>query len=350
MSARQALGTVGIIANPASGKDIRRLIAQATTVDNQQKISILRRLISGLTAAGMARILLMPDDRGMAQKAIRQPLLSGKVPALEWLDLDASGSPTDSVRAADLLKSENAACIIVLGGDGTVRDVSKGCGAVPIMPLSTGTNNVVPYFVEATIAGMAAGALARGDVDLSTVAYQHKWLEVSIAGQVRDRALVDVALLRGRFVGSRAVWDARSLLGLLVTRADPASVGMSAIAGNLQPVDPEEPHGLLVWLDPKAERQIIAPLGPGLVGQVGVRAIETVAIGQQIDYVAAVPTVVALDGERELVLLTGQMLSVCLRSDGPWIVNAEAIMRLLAARHHLDVPTPDDMPGPSAER
>jgi len=31
---------VGIIANPASGKDIRRLVSQAITVGNQQKVNV----------------------------------------------------------------------------------------------------------------------------------------------------------------------------------------------------------------------------------------------------------------------------------------------------------------------
>jgi hypothetical protein len=33
---------VGIIANPASGKDIRRLVALGSSVDNNEKINIVR--------------------------------------------------------------------------------------------------------------------------------------------------------------------------------------------------------------------------------------------------------------------------------------------------------------------
>ena len=46
---------VGIIANPASGKDIRRLVAHATTIDNQGKVSIVRCALVGLGAAGVDR-------------------------------------------------------------------------------------------------------------------------------------------------------------------------------------------------------------------------------------------------------------------------------------------------------
>ncbi|HEY8875633.1 MAG TPA: hypothetical protein VIM32_03140 [Desulfosporosinus sp.] len=40
----------GIIANPASGKDIRRLVAHATVFDNQEKVNLIRRILLGLQA------------------------------------------------------------------------------------------------------------------------------------------------------------------------------------------------------------------------------------------------------------------------------------------------------------
>ena len=42
------------------------------------------------------------------------------------------------------MKELNVSCIVTLGGDGTNRVVAKGCGSVPILPISTGTNNVFP--------------------------------------------------------------------------------------------------------------------------------------------------------------------------------------------------------------
>ena len=36
-------GPVGIVCNPASGKDIRRLTARASVFDNQEKLAIVRR-------------------------------------------------------------------------------------------------------------------------------------------------------------------------------------------------------------------------------------------------------------------------------------------------------------------
>ena len=39
------MASIGIIANPASGKDIRRLVSYATTIDNQEKVNIVKRIV-----------------------------------------------------------------------------------------------------------------------------------------------------------------------------------------------------------------------------------------------------------------------------------------------------------------
>ena len=39
------MSSLGIIANPASGKDIRRLVSYATIIDNQGKENIIKRLV-----------------------------------------------------------------------------------------------------------------------------------------------------------------------------------------------------------------------------------------------------------------------------------------------------------------
>ena len=65
------MATVGIIANPASGKDIRRLVAHGRFVPNEEKISILKRLLAGLDAVGIDRLMLMPDGDALCRAALR---------------------------------------------------------------------------------------------------------------------------------------------------------------------------------------------------------------------------------------------------------------------------------------
>src|SRR5436190_19321779 len=62
---------VGIIANPASGRDIRRLVAHGTVFDNNEKEAIVRRVLLGLEAVGIQRVAYMPEhDFGILPRAL----------------------------------------------------------------------------------------------------------------------------------------------------------------------------------------------------------------------------------------------------------------------------------------
>jgi len=67
------MSKVGIIANPASGKDIRRLVSFATGISNIEKTNILKRVILGLDSVGVEEVIMMPDYFGFAHK-IREAL------------------------------------------------------------------------------------------------------------------------------------------------------------------------------------------------------------------------------------------------------------------------------------
>ncbi len=62
---------VGIIANPASGRDIRRLVAYGTVFDNNEKMAIVRRVLLGLEAVGITQVAYMPErEFGILPRAI----------------------------------------------------------------------------------------------------------------------------------------------------------------------------------------------------------------------------------------------------------------------------------------
>src|SRR5512147_2539842 len=131
------MAIVGIIANPASGKDIRRLVGHALVIGNREKANIVRRMLVGLHAAGATDIRIMPDTFGIGAQAIhdlqsRQPEV---VSGVSLLDIEITGSPFDSTRSARLLHEMDASCIITLGGDGTIRVAAKGCGDTPLLPV-----------------------------------------------------------------------------------------------------------------------------------------------------------------------------------------------------------------------
>ena len=156
--------SVGIIANPASGRDIRRLVAHGSVFDNQEKINILRRVLKALDEVGIDQVFVMPDFAGLGIRASEDLDLALQV---SLLDMQACGSQEDSSVAAALMSELGVGCLITLGGDGTNRVVAKTCGDIPLVPISCGTNNVFPYMVEGTVAGLAAGLVAVGQVNIT---------------------------------------------------------------------------------------------------------------------------------------------------------------------------------------
>ena len=202
------MGPVGIIANPAASKDIRRLVAQGRVVPDWEKVNIVRRAMLGLQSVGVDKVLAMPDSSHLVRRAADDPNLSVEV---ELLRMSALYNEGDTVRAAAAMSELGVGCVITLGGDGTNRAVARGARDLPMVAISTGTNNVFPVMVEGTTAGMAAGLVANGTVPLDTASVQSKTIAVIIDGEDRDIALVDVALSKERFVATRAIWDMNTI-------------------------------------------------------------------------------------------------------------------------------------------
>jgi predicted polyphosphate/ATP-dependent NAD kinase len=316
------LSLVGIIANPASGKDIRRVVSQATTVNNHEKVSIVRRLLLALFASGVRRVEIMPDYFGIGARALDGLRDHPEIQAATgFTDLPLEGTAQDSWLAARYLKEAGAGCIVVLGGDGTCRVVAKGCGDVPLLPISTGTNNVVPSFVEGTVAGAAAAyvALQRG-VERERLCWRHKRLLVSLNGQEVDQALVEVALVSSSFVGARAVWQADAVRQVFASRAQPVNIGMSAIPGVVQPVGPGDPGGVIAVVS-RDSREVRVPIAPGSFVPVGIKEVLAMKPGILYRVAEDRPAVLALDGEREITLHAGDEAEVRLDLEGPWIVD-----------------------------
>jgi len=73
--------------------------------------------------------------------------------------------------------------------------------------------------VEATIAALAAWTMTSEIIDQKQVTNQEKFLKISWDGN-EDIALIDIAFTKERFVGSRAVWDPKSISAVFCSRAD----------------------------------------------------------------------------------------------------------------------------------
>jgi predicted polyphosphate/ATP-dependent NAD kinase len=318
-------GCVGCIANPMAGKDIRRLVAYGSRIDNQEKVNIVRRILLGLESAGVAEVLLMPDTFRIADKALEgiHQLLQLR---LCILDMEVRGDAKDSLRATQHMCDAGAQCLLILGGDGTHRVVAKASGSIPLVPISTGTNNVFPQMIEGTVAGLAAGFYARHARQLDGVILPTKRLEIWRDGTLQDIALVDVAVSAQQFVGARALWDVSSIQEVFLTQGTPSNIGLSSIAGWSHPITMRDAGGLHLILG-NGGRQVRAPIAPGLIVPVGISREYLMQPGERIPICHA-PAMLALDGERELFVRQGERCEIALSWEGPKVLDVDLTLRL----------------------
>jgi predicted polyphosphate/ATP-dependent NAD kinase len=321
---------IGIIANPTSGKDIRRLVSQALVVGNREKVNIVKRVLLGAHAAGAREIMIMPDRYGIGNQSIHdlKNKYSDVVAGVSILDMPLDDSGIDSTCAAELMRRWGADCIITLGGDGTVRVAAKGAGEIPLIPISTGTNNVIPEFIEGTIAGLAAGYFSITSEDnRSKLIVRQKKLDVIVNGKIVDTALVDIAVISDQHVGSRAVWEPDRLLQVAVTRAAPTNIGFTSIIGKYQTIENDAPYGAIVKIKEKGKcYKVQAAIGPGLIFEVCVDEFQKLEPGKPVLVSPRRPVVLALDGEREIVLNEKDNAEILLNLEGPNFINIKQVL------------------------
>ena len=315
------MSTVGIIANPAAGKDVRRLVAQGRFVSNQEKVNVLKRILAGLEAVGVDRVVMMPDSAMLGRGATDSSHLNLEV---RFLDMPVFSEEQDSTRAAELMAQMGVKCLVTLGGDGTNRAVAKGSGSIPLVPVSTGTNNVFPAMVEGTVAGLAAGVVARGLVSTENTTTASKRLEVHVDGTLSDIALVNVAVSKEQIVGARAIWDIGTVHEIFLARAEPTSIGLSAIGARLRPLSMKDTMGLYVRLG-QGGPTVLAPVAPGVVSPVAIEEWRLVELGEVVN-IELRPCTIALDDERTFSLRPHQKAHVSLSDQGPRVASVEAVL------------------------
>jgi predicted polyphosphate/ATP-dependent NAD kinase len=337
--------SVGIIANPASGKDVRRLVGAASVVDNNEKVNVVRRLFAGLAATGVYRVHYMPEHFDIVGRALDGLRLDIEA---DPLDMRFEGRPRDTLAAAERLVGLGVGCLIALGGDGTARLVGSRSGDTPIVALSTGTNNALPSWIDGTVAGVAAGLVASGRVDLDGCAPRAKRLDVRVDDRDRtidDIALVDLAISRERFVAARAIWEPDQLAELFLTRAEPGAIGLSAIGAHLAPTGRADPTGLWLRLGEGGVR-VRAPIVPGMVRDVGIAEWRRLEPDQPVELRPG-GGVVALDGEKEHELSPDAVVTVRLTRLGPRVVEIRHTIDQAARSGAFVVPAASDVPGAS---
>ena len=336
--------SVGVIANPSSGRDMRRLLAWASTFPIAEKANVVLRLLSTMGRLGIDEAWMIPDPAGLA-RGVRDAANLARaqrglpMPQVRLLDMPVRDAAEDTLAATTLMVAHGVRLIAVLGGDGTHRAVAARCGSVPLATLSTGTNNAFPELREATLVGMASALVATGRVSGAEALRTNKRLRISGA-QVAEIALVDACVSRQLSIGARAVWQGSDICDLFTTFAESNAIGLSSIAGLAHPVSRSDPFGVHVQMGPG--RTLRAPILPGALEAVSIAAIRRLLPGRAVRLPAMRGTV-ALDGEREIEFDADHDLHLALDLDGPRTVAVEQVLAL-AARQGLLF----DAPGPMA--
>lgn len=333
--------SVGIIANPASGRDMRRLLAWAPVFATAEKINLVLRLLSAMGRLGVEEAWMPPDATGIARQVQERAALARSqrglpMPRVRLLEMPLTDSAEDSSVAAARMRAAGVRVIAVLGGDGTHRAVARECGPVPLATISSGTNNAFPELREATLVGMAAALVATGRVSEAAGLRANKRLRVRGRG-VDEIALVDVCVSRQDSTGAGAVWRGEDLCALFASFAEPRAVGLSSIAGLTLPTSRDAPHGVHVRLGPG--RLLHAPLMPGMVEAVSVASVQPLVAGEAVSLPDIVGTV-AFDGERQIEFGPRDGLAIELDFAGPRTVAVEATLEHAARNGLLFMPEP----------
>lgn len=301
---------VGLVANPTSSKDIRRLTTLARVIDIEEKANLVARLLVGLASEDKVEVKALDDPAGLVRRAVG--MAGSSAPDVEYLPIEIEGNEGDTRAAAGLLADLGADAMVTVGGDGTVRAAVEGWRNARLIPLAAGTNNAFALTEEPGVIGMAT---ATALMSRSEVAFKPTTaLEVATTDGWA-LAVIDAVLVRSHWVGAGAITDPADLIEGVVTSSRRTAVGIASVSAALGPLR----TGYVRHLRFGGERSVRAVFGPGLILDVPVEDHDDLPIGAELA-LADGGGIVALDGERRLPSRGGVVRVI----DGPRVLDLEA--------------------------
>ncbi|HEY8875635.1 MAG TPA: hypothetical protein VIM32_03150 [Desulfosporosinus sp.] len=139
-----------------------------------------------------------------------------------------------------------------------------------------------------------------------------------------------------QFVGSKAIWDIGKIRQIVATSGEPFHIGIAAIVGALHPINMREAKGIHLIIADNGEPTLAsnqdsiihvkAAVAPGLIRSVPVRLYELMSPGERV-VVRHVPCVIAVDGEREILVGPEDCAEIELVQTGPFVVRLQKYLK-----------------------
>ncbi len=319
------MSKIGIIVNPFSGKDLRRVTTQAEVVDYQSKIKKVLRMIEAMKKFRVERVFLMPDscflNYTIAEQANKDSDSGLKTEILDFMPTD---QPEDTVKAVMKMKDLGVNCLIVVGGDGTSRLVAGADLEIPMIPVSTGTNNVYPKSWEGTTAGVAAAYISQNGTGVVHLE-KDKRIDIYINNRFVDIALVDAVLTNIPYIGSKIVSSVEDMREIVVCRCSPELIGFSSLVGSLRICEEDDDFGYRLLLDEKGTTYL-ASISSGQLVNIAYSELEKLDIGMEYVSRPDYDGTVALDGERTITFKRGDEIKFVIDRKGPLSVDVKEIL------------------------
>lgn len=319
------MSKVGIIANPYSGRDLRRLTTRASNVSHNEKARKVLRIVHALEAYGIEKVYLMPDNYNLNSGIVKVHEADGSSHLhMELLDYLPVDKPEETIMAADMMLNKGIGCLIVLGGDGTNRLVARCETDIPVISVSTGTNNVYPSMLEETTAGIAAAYLASGNGRKGFLK-RSKRIEIYINDELADIALVDASVTEVPFIGSKVVSGIDEVNEIIACRCGPDLIGISSVIGSVAICEEDDDFGYHTRVGEK-EIYTLAAFSSGQIVEVHQSRPDRVNLGDPYAIHPDFPGTIVLDGERTLLFRENDELKFVITRKGPIKGNVRDIL------------------------
>ena len=310
---------IAIIANPQSGKDIRRITSKASVFSNEEKVNIVERMLSVFNFFKIDEIYFLKDAFGIVEKAFKK----FKSPAFKItpIPIEYTFEETDTEKGARFLNGV-VDIAIVIGGDGTSRAFVKGLNLenpIPIFPLSTGTNNVFPVICESTTEAIAIVSYLLLKDKCKDLLKREKILEIKYGDRL-DFALIDAVFSKEQFIGAKAILHPEDIIAVFTTTSQFKNIGLSTIPAPFYPSKRSDPFGSFAILG--EGKGAFVPIAPGKIEEIHIK--EAGFLEENKPYRINLDRgTVALDGERKIEIFNETEFHIKLSAKGPWVLDIE---------------------------